>query len=731
MSVATRPRRVVLVGNPNTGKTTLFNLLTGLSQRVGNYPGVTVERKVGTLSPGIELVDLPGTYSLAAQSPDEMIAVKLLLGIQPGEPRPDAVVVIADASNLRRNLYLVTQILELRVPLVLALNMSDLAERQGTRIDPRALSERLGVPVVPVVASRRQGMDDLRRAVVDVLEQNSASSPATAEGGSTIRWDWPPALGDELRTLAGPDASPVDRFLLGRALVDEGGEAERAVVANGLRVDREALRSARLRVRERGGPPAVIETTTRYRWIDTLLSDVVEEAGGGTPHTEHIDAILTHRVWGTLIFALVMGLVFISIFEWAGPVMDAIDGAFGFLGQQVVALLAGTPLAGGAVESLLVDGIIAGVGGVLIFLPQIALLFFFIALLEDCGYMARTAHLMDRLLRFSGLSGHSFIPMLSSFACAVPGIMATRTIASRQDRLTTIMVAPLMSCSARIPVYTILIAAFVPATTWLGLSLQGVVFFAMYLVGIVVAVPVAFILKKTLLKGPTPAFVMELPSYKTPSARTVLFRVYDRSRAFVRQAGTIILAMSIVIWALGYFPRSPEVLDDYSAERAHAGITLSGDALETEIAAIDATEAGELLRTSFLGRMGHAIEPAVTPLGWDWKIGMAVIASFPAREVVVSTLGIIYDLGDGGEDEAAIGAKLQAATWPDGTRVFSLPVAISIMVFFALCCQCGATVATIRRETGGWRWPVFVFVYMTALAYLGALAVVQGARLLA
>lgn len=723
MTVTTRPRRVVLVGNPNTGKTTLFNQLTGLDQRVGNYPGVTVERKVGALAPGVELVDLPGTYSLAARSPDEMLAVRVLLGIEPGEPRPDLVVVIADASNLRRNLYLVTQVLELGVPVILALNMSDLAARQGTRVDADALSSRLGIPVMPVVASRREGLDALRRVIVDhAREEVGASAPGP--------WEWPQALGDEVSALIRDDEGAVRRFLVARALVDAGGEAERTVLGNGSGVDAAALTEARRRVRERSGSPAALETTARYRWIDATLADVVDDAGGQTSATEHLDAVLTHRVWGTLIFAALMAVVFISIFQWAGPVMDLIDGGFGALGGAVSGLLAGTSLAGGAIESLLVDGIIAGVGGVLVFLPQIALLFFFIALLEDCGYMARTAHLMDRLLRFSGLSGHSFIPMLSSFACAVPGIMATRTIASRQDRLTTILVAPLMSCSARIPVYTILIAAFVPATTWLGLSLQGLVFFAMYFVGIAVAVPVAFILKKTVLKGPTPAFVMELPTYKMPSARTVFYRVYDRAKAFVRQAGTIILAMSIVIWALGYFPRSDEVQGQHDGMRSVAEAELDGAALDARMAEIDASEAGELLRTSFLGRMGHAIEPAVKPLGWDWKIGMAVIASFPAREVVVSTLGIIYDLGDGAEDEAAIGAKLRAATWPDGTRVFNLPVAISIMVFFALCCQCGATVATIRRETAGWRWPAFVFGYMTTLAYVGALVVVQGARLL-
>ncbi|MBI5155255.1 ferrous iron transport protein B, partial [Candidatus Poribacteria bacterium] len=462
-------------------------------------------------------------------------------------------------------------------------------------------------------------------------------------------------------------------------------------------------------------------------WIRKTLEGVVTrpEEHRAT-RSDKLDAVLIHKVWGTLIFAAMMMVVFQAIYSWSAPVMNLIEAAFGAMGGVVEGAMADGPL-----RSFLVDGVIGGVGGVVIFLPQILVLFLFIAVLEDCGYMARAAFLMDKLLSRCGLSGRSFIPMLSSFACAIPGIMATRTIEDRRDRITTILVAPLMSCSARLPVYALLIGAFVPAKPVIPglLTLQGIVLFGMYALGLCVAIPVALILKRTLLKGRTPSFIMELPPYKMPQWRTVLHRMIERGGAFLRRAGTIIFAVAIIVWAATYYPRPASVAEGVEAEFA-----AKFSALEpTDAAGRQALEAersnaldGAYLRQSFLGRMGRFIEPAVEPLGWDWKIGMAALASFPAREVIIATLGVIYDIGGAADEESAdLRSKLQNAAYSDGRPVFTVAVALSIMVFFALCAQCAATLAIIKRETNSWRWPVFTFAYMTGLAYVGAMLTYQ------
>ncbi|HVV99241.1 MAG TPA: ferrous iron transport protein B, partial [Planctomycetaceae bacterium] len=516
--------------------------------------------------------------------------------------------------------------------------------------------------------------------------------------------------------------------------------------------------------------PAV-EARVRYGWArETLQGLVAQPADRPATLSDRIDRWLTHRVVGVLVFAAVMFLVFFAIYSGAQPLMDLCEA-----GQNAVADLVGSLLSPGPLQSLLTDGVVAGVGGVLVFLPQIVLLFLFIALLEDCGYMARAAFLMDKLMTKIGLSGKSFVPLMSSFACAVPGVMATRVIENRRDRMVTILVAPLMSCSARLPVYLLLIGAFIPATG-LGGWLPALVLFAMYCVGILVSIPVAWLLKKTLFRGETPPFVMELPSYKWPSPWIVLSRVYDQGKAFVVRAGTLIFATSILIWAGGYFPASHREVD-----QLHVELTELQEQLEPQIAArskveqeiadtpavngenpdtmleresglqasrerleeLNATLApydrlverehqlrAELLEQSWLGRIGHAIEPAVRPLGWDWKIGVGVIASFPAREVIIATLGTIYSLGsEVAEDDVRLQTALQASTWPDGRPVYTIPVALSIMVFFALCAQCASTLITIRRETNSWVWPTFTFGYMTVLAYVAALVVYQVGQL--
>ncbi|MCW8133355.1 MAG: ferrous iron transport protein B [Planctomycetota bacterium] len=723
---ATGVKRVAIIGNPNTGKTTLFNALTGMSARVGNYPGVTVEKKTGALEPGVELIDLPGTYSLAAHSPDEMVAVNVLHGDQAGEARPHAVVVIVDAGNLQRNLFLLTQVMEVGLPIVVALNMVDAAAKAGVTVDPKALGEALGLPVVPTVASEKKGLDALRAAIRATLKDAPAPKPA---------WNWPPSLKQEIDALA--KGQGIDAFLAGRALIDEGGAAETMLAARRGAAAREALQAARAKVRAAGSPPAKLEIQMRYAWIARAVGPCVSRQPAGPGLTDRLDRVLTHRLVGTLAFVLLMTGVFVTIFIVADPIMGLIDECFGWVGDQITASFAGGAMEGGMLQSLLVDGVVAGVGGVLVFLPQIAFLFLFIALLEDCGYMARAAFLMDRVLRFCGLSGHSFIPLMSSFACAVPGVMATRTIGNPRDRFTTILIAPLMSCSARIPVYAMLSRAFVPADGLHGF-LPALVFAGMYFVGIVAAIPVALVLKGTLLKGPTPPFVMELPQYKMPTPRVVWQRVWEASKAFTVRAGTAIFAISIVIWALLYFPHQASIGEDYEARREAVRAAYGDEEKlaeeakaerQSKLDELDHQEAGAYLRASIMGRMGHWIEPVVRPLGWDWKIGMAAIASFPAREVIVGTLRIIYDLGDEGDDEETaqkqIQDKLQAAEWPDGRKVYNLPVALSIMIFFALCAQCAATLVTIKKEMGSWKWAAFTFVYMTTLAYIGAFATYQ------
>jgi ferrous iron transport protein B len=740
---------IALVGNPNTGKSTLFTALAGVRQRVGNYPGVTVEKKLGRMSldaMACQLVDLPGTYSLAPRSPDEMVAVDVLLSRRPDCPRVDAVLSIVDASNLERNLYLVSQVLELGLPTVVALNMVDIARAKGLSIDVERLRRQLGVPVVAVRANRKIGVTDLKRAIGEALaaparlERESPFPREFREETARLQATWTAAQA-ETPTNGHP---PLARYLAERLLLDTSGYLERALAADGAaQAAFEQLPLARKRLAKAGQAVPAIEAQARYAWASRVLSGVVTRpAKPLVTKSDWIDRVLIHKLWGTLVFAALMIVLFSSVFIVADPVMNAIDGAMGSVGE-----LAAGWLPPGPFQSLVVDGVIGGVGSVLVFLPQILFLFLFIGMLEDCGYMARAAYLMDKLMTRVGLSGKSFIPLLSSFACAIPGVMATRVIENRRDRLTTILVAPLMSCSARLPVYAVLIGAFIPARRVLGglVPLQGLTLFAMYLLGIATAAAVALVLKKTLLRGPTPAFVMELPSYKWPSPRIVGLRMAERGWAFVRRAGTLILAVSVLVWAASYYPHNAAEVEDVLAPRravleaklAQLGANAPDRAaVETKLADIDNQIASAYQRDSVLGHLGRAIEPAVRPLGWDWRIGCAAIASFPAREVVIGALGVIYNLGselDVGEqsDQDRLGARMHAAVWDQtGEPVYSVPVALSIMVFFALCAQCAATLVVIRRETNSWRWPAFTFMYMTTLAYLGALATYQiGMRL--
>jgi ferrous iron transport protein B len=785
-----RPLKVALIGNPNTGKSTLFNALAGLRARVGNYPGVTVEKKIGRVrwdNRDIDLIDLPGTYSLSPRSLDELVSVDVLLGRQQDVGQVDAVICIVDASNLERNLYLVSQILELKLPMVLVLNMCDLAAARGTTVDGEALAAKLGVVVVQTEAHRRVGLDALQQAIVETASRDGIDPPTLfPEEFYTER--------DQLAVLLAEwNEPPMPGYLLERMLLDVGGQVETQLAERQPERLASTLGAARERLKEAGCRIPMTEARVRYAWARDMLTGVVTRPTERRVTTsDKIDKVLTHRLAGLLIFCGLMFVVFLSIFTWAEPFMGAIETAQGWVTDVVKGLM--PP---GALRSLLVDGVIAGVGGVIVFLPQIAFLFFFLAILEDCGYMARAAFLMDKLMTRIGLSGKSFVPLMSSFACAIPGVMATRVIENRRDRMVTMLVAPLMSCSARLPVYVLLIALFLPSEKWIE---RGLVMFAMYSLGVVVAIGVAWLLKKTFFKGETPPFVMELPSYKWPSPRIVLHRVYDRSKAFVTRAGTLIFATTVIVWACAYFPgdhgevngvtveiesfksefgeelkSKSERLSELQEQLDFLGILMLPNTSDDEkeaasskllkkkliadtspetvtLAAMEARArigplqqridelnaivdpwknqknqlSAQLIEGSFLGRMGHAIEPVVKPLGWDWKIGVGAIASFPAREVIVATLGTIYSLGSEvkAEDAGLLGA-IRNSEWPDGRKVYNTPVALSVMVFFALCAQCAATLMVIRRETNSWRWPIFTFVYMTVLAYVGAFVTYQ------
>jgi ferrous iron transport protein B len=659
-----------------------------------------------------DLIDLPGTYSLAARSPDEMVAVDLLLGRRPEEPPPDVILSIVDASNLDRHLYLTTQVMELGKPVVLAVNMLDVAAGQGVSIDSAKLAAETGLTVVPIQANKGVGLDQLRDAL------KAAATGGHAPNSPKL----PDALESETKTVLAGLNGEVPPFLARRLLLDVGGSTEQWFTAKYGEAVKQRVTDARVRLAAAGCSVPAAEAKARYAYIRGVTAKTVTKpAVRPKAATDKIDRVLTHRVWGTLAFFAILFALFYSIFVLAEPLMGAIDDATGWLKEQVEGAMAPGPF-----RSLLADGIVTGVGGVVKFLPQILILFAFIAVLEDCGYMARAAFLMDRLMSRCGLSGKSFIPMLSSVACAVPGVMATRVIENRRDRLATILVAPLMSCSARLPVYFLMIGLFLPVCEGYSAFARAGVLFAMYLIGFVAAPLVALLLRKTLLRGERSLFVMELPAYKRPSLRTVVRRVYDAGWAFVRRAGTVILATMVVVWAALYFPHTDAEGRSYETRVAELA--------EKEEPAEAAKVKAEWKRDSYLGQAGRALEPAFAPLGWDWRIGMSVLASFPAREVIVGTLGIIYQQGDvdAGDEEQRerLGEAIRADWDADPVRgKYAVPVALSVMVFFALCMQCASTLAVIRRETKSWAWPAFTFAYMTTLAYVAALAVFQMAKL--
>ena len=712
-------RRIALAGNPNCGKTTLFNALTGLRQKVGNYPGVTVEKKVGRLfghhGEEMELLDLPGTYSLQNRSPDEKISCDILLGRRDDTPRPDVIVAVIDSTNLERNLYLLAQIVEMHVPLVVALNMVDLAESKGIHLDIAAMKDALGVEVVPMVATKRVGLIELKQAITRAAAMHAAAKPVSQKNESdpAAAATLPPHFDHEriaaavlARSAPMPPVIEAEMEILRGLLCARGrvetARAEALLLISGAEHADPALDKAaeesRKRIRDAGLDPVHDPVEARYAWAQAIVEKSMRhEDAHALTWSDRLDVILTHRVWGWIVFVSVLTLMFVSIFTVAQYPMDWIDAGVSALGQKMGALLPD-----GDFRSLVKDGVISGVGSVLVFLPQILILFFFIGLLEDTGYMARAAFIMDRLMSKVGLHGKSFIPLLSSFACAIPGIMATRTIENYKDRLVTIFVAPFMSCSARLPVYALLIAVIFPpgqVSVWAKAGIMLV----MYAIGIVAAFGSAWLFKKTLLKGETPMLLLELPPYRMPVLKTVLINMWQRSRMFLRRAGTVILALSVVLWALATYPKNPNP---------------------------DASPS-ETLGYSAIGHIGHAMEPLVKPLGYDWKIGIGLVSSFAAREVFAGTMAIIHNVE---YEKKKLSPKLiesiRAEAWPDGRPVFTPLVCVGLMVFYVLALQCMSTVAIVRRETNSWRWPLFQIAYMTGMAYLAAFLVYQGGRLL-
>jgi ferrous iron transport protein B len=649
---------LALVGNPNAGKTTLFNALTGLRAKTANFPGTTVERKVGRMHldhKQIVVVDLPGLYSLDSKSPDEKLASDALQG-RLGHKAPDAALVVVDATNLERNLFLASQVLELKCPVVVALNMMDMARRDGIHIDVAKLRKELGCVVVPVSARRGDGVEQLKH------ELNRLVNGAMPEA-----------------------VNHVDPHCAG---------------CSGCTFQ------------------------ARYEWTEKVSTRVVDPViAERSVWTDKLDDYFTHPIIGVLVFHAVMLCLFALIFWVAQIPMELIDHLFAHIQAGVTALL--PP---GDLQSLVSDGIVGGVGGILVFLPQICILFFALAVLEDTGYLSRAAFVMDRIMRKLGLPGKAFVPLLSAHACAIPAVMSTRVIENPRDRLVTILVTPLMACSARIPVYAMVTALLFPHSPWKA----ALLFTAAYAVGVATALMMALVFRHTILPGESKPLMIELPPYRVPALRTALLHTFDRAKIFVKQAGTIILTISLVLWALSYYPKSspPAAAAAMTAQAAQLEKS-GGPGQAAQAAALrgnaDRLTAQHSLQNSFAGKIGHVIEPVIKPLGYDWQIGIGIISSFAAREVIVSTLAIVYGVGKDAadHDRNSLYGTLQQAKRTDGTPIFNTATCASLLVFYILAAQCLSTTAVVRRETGTWKWPLFQIAYMTGLAYLAAMVVYQ------
>ncbi|GAA3973478.1 ferrous iron transport protein B [Pedobacter ginsengiterrae] len=696
--------KVALVGNPNTGKSTLFNRLTGLNQKIGNFPGITVDKKTGYMKladgKAVEIIDLPGTYSLYPKSADESIVFQVLAD-KSNKSFPDVVVLIADASNLKRNLLLYSQVADLGIPMVLALNMIDLSEKQGIEIDLDKLANKLGIQVVSISARNNIGIDKLKQAIANT------NKVATQFQDVDVNVLAPEAI-NAIKTKLNSDNDYYALQVLHQHeylnffTEKEQEEIESIEVSNN-------FESSKIQA---------AETIARYKYLGTILSGVVSDNGAAKKFTlsDKLDAVLTHKVWGFAVFLLILFVIFNAIFAWSTYPMDLIEAGFGFmteLGHQY--------LPAGMLTDLVLDGVVAGLGGIFVFIPQIAILFAFISILEDTGYMARVTFMMDKVMSKVGLNGKSVVPMIGGLACAVPSIMAARNIENWKDRMITIMVTPLVSCSARLPVYILIISLIVPPDHVFGIfNLQGLALMIMYLVGIIAAVLVAWVMKLIIKTKERSYFIMELPVYRMPRWKNVLYTMYEKSKTFVFEAGKVIIAISIILWVMASFgPGNRFENIDKKYASALADTTKNTDHVTTLVAT-------EKLENSYVGILGHWIEPGIRPLGYDWKIGIGLITSFAAREAFVGTMATIYSVDGGDEDTTTIRERMAASmNSRTGLPVYSFATGISLMLFYAFAMQCMSTVAIVYRETKGWKWPVIQLVYMTAMAYFAALIAYQ------
>lgn len=696
--------KVALVGNPNTGKSTLFNRLTGLNQKIGNFPGITVDKKTGfmklTEGKTAEIIDLPGTYSLYPKSNDESIVFQVLADAS-NQSHPDVIVLIADASNLKRNMLLYSQVADLGIPMVLALNMNDLAKQQGIEINLNKLAEKLGIQVVSISARNNLGIDTLKQAIANTTKI------ATQFQDVDVNVLAPEAIKAIKSKLNSDNDYYALQVLHQHEYLNFFSEQEQ--------VEIEAIEQAH---HFESAKVQAAETIARYKHLSNILADVVTDSGTAKKFTlsDKLDGILTHKVWGFTIFLLILFIIFNAIFAWSAYPMDWIESGFGLLTD-----LGHEYLPPGMFTDLLVDGVIAGLGGIFIFIPQIAILFAFISILEDTGYMARVTFMMDKIMSKVGLNGKSVVPMIGGLACAVPSIMAARNIENWKDRMITIMVTPLVSCSARLPVYILIISLIIPNDRVFGIfNMQGLALMIMYLVGIVAAVLVAWVMKFIIKTKERAYFIMELPIYRMPRWKNVLFTMYEKSKTFIIEAGKVIIAISIILWVMASFgPGNRFENIDKKYEAALADSTKNTSHIETLVAS-------EKLENSYVGILGHWIEPAIRPLGYDWKIGIGLITSFAAREAFVGTMATIYSVDGGDEDTATIKERMAASVNSrTGLPVYTFATGISLMLFYAFAMQCMSTVAIVYRETKGWKWPIIQLAYMTAMAYFAALIAYQ------
>lgn len=696
--------KIALVGNPNSGKSSLFNHLTGLNQKIGNFPGVTVDKKSGvcTMPDGTvaEIMDLPGIYSIYPRSLDERIVSEVLLDHH-SAGTPEKIVVVADATNLKRGLLLLTQIIDVGLPTILVLNMMDLVAKAGISYDFKTLSKKLGVPVVPINARNGIGLEELKKQ----LNQNI---PVPEKNVFNI---WPEAKEPvkELRSLLNIDNDYEAYLFLEQPQSLSFLNKEKKKVVDEIRERYEFF----------PGKFQGAETIQRYSFIQDLLNEVTLKSTDHSwkKYSNQLDKILTHKVWGYLIFFALLFLIFQAIFAWATLPMDFIDAQFANLSQYLKSVLPEGPL-----SSLLAEGVIPGLGGIFIFVPQIAILFAFISILEESGYMARVVFLMDKIMRKFGLNGKSVVPLMSGVACAIPAIMATRTIDNWKERTITILVTPLISCSARLPIFTILIALIVPDQKALGFfNLQGLALMALYLLGFVAAIGSAWLMKVLIKVKERSYLIMEMPTYRIPKWSNVGYTIIEKTKAFVFEAGKIILAIAIVLWVLASYGPGDDIANAREAVlEESANLRLTEKGLEDRIAAYK-------LEHSYAGIIGKSIEPVIKPLGYDWKIGIALITSFAAREVFVGTMATIYSIGSvGDEDDATIKSRMKEEINPEtGGPRFTPAVGLSLLVFYTFAMQCMSTIAVVYRETKGWKWPLIQLTYMTALAYISAFIVFQ------